>query len=174
MQILQRSVISVNSRSYLFNTEKLKYIMGQKPQVECILCAIRDRVPDVGSLELFRSKLSSVTVNLYPFNAGHLMVFPLRHCTDIADLSDEEGLDMHRLTAASVRILREEFSPAGFNIGFNMGKGSGASIAHLHEHIVPRYIDEIGFIDVLAGSRIVVVDPVEVMERLKAKFSALR
>lgn len=164
----------MSERSYLFNTEKIRYVLGGKPKGDCILCSIRDRVPDVGRLELYRSELSAVTVNLYPFNPGHLMVFPLRHCADISELTDDEGLDMHRLTAASVKILREEFTPSGFNIGYNMGNGSGASIAHLHEHIVPRYIDEIGFIDVLAGSRIVVVDPVEVMERLKKRFSALR
>ena len=55
-----------------------------------------------------------------------------------------------------------------------MGKGSGASIDHLHEHIVPRYTNEVGFIDVLAGGKVIVVDPVEVMERLKKAFAELQ
>ena len=163
----------MNERGYLFNTEKIRYIRGEKPDVECILCALRDRVEEVTRLELFRSAYNCVTVNLYPFNPGHLMVFPLRHVISLAELSDEEALDLHRLTAASIRILDAEFRPAGYNIGYNMGKGSGASIDHLHEHIVPRYINEVGFIDVLAGGKVIVVDPVEVMERLKKAFAAL-
>ena len=164
----------MNERSYLFNTEKIRYIRGEKPDVECILCSIRDRVEGVARLELFRSQYNAVTVNLYPFNPGHLMIFPLRHCTSLAELADDEALDLHRLTAASIRILDAEFSPAGYNIGYNMGKGSGASIDHLHEHIVPRYTNEVGFIDVLAGGKVIVVDPVEVMERLKKAFAELK
>ncbi|MGL4368464.1 MAG: HIT family protein, partial [Spirochaetota bacterium] len=163
---------ALGMRNYLFNTEKLKYITGQK-RGGCILCAIRDRSEDVRRLELCRSEYSIVTVNLYPFNPGHLMIFPVRHCTDLSVLSDEEALDMHRMSAESIQILRDEFSPVGFNIGYNMGQGSGASIDHLHLHIVPRYTNEVGFIDVLAGDRVMVVDPVEVMEKLAARFIAL-
>lgn len=159
-------------RRYLFNVDKIKYILGgKKPSVDCILCAIRDRNPDVCSLELLRTELSIVTVNLYPFNPGHLMVFPLRHCEDLSLLTKEEAADIHELTAKSIRILREEMNPSAFNIGYNMGRTGGGSIAHLHQHIVPRYENEVGFIDVLAGDRIAVVDPVEVMERLKKRFS---
>lgn len=157
-------------RKYLFNIDKIKYITGDKPDVECILCAINDKNPDVKSLELFRTEHFIGTVNLYPFNIGHLMIFPKRHCTDISELTDEEGLDLHRMTVKSVKILKKEFNPAGFNIGYNMGDGSGGSIKHLHLHIVPRYINEIGFIDVLAGDRIIVQDPVVVMEKLKKHF----
>jgi len=158
-------------RKYLFNVEKIKYILGGKPSVECILCAIGDHNPDVCSLELMRTDLSIVTVNLYPFNPGHLMVFPVRHCEDLSLLTHEEAADIHDLTAKSITILREEFSPSAFNIGYNMGRTGGGSITHLHEHIVPRYENEVGFIDVLAGDRIAVVDPADVMERLKKRFS---
>jgi ATP adenylyltransferase len=159
------------NRRYLFNTEKIKYIKGNKPRVECILCSIRDRNPDVSSLEIKRTEHSIVTVNLYPFNTGHLMVFPLKHYTDLSEMTDSEALDLHRLTAESIKILKEEFNPAGFNIGYNMGVVAGGSIEHIHQHIVPRYANEIGFIDVLAGDRIIVLDPCEVMERLKKKFN---
>lgn len=159
------------NRRYLFNTEKIKYIKGGKPPVGCILCAIRDKNPDVSSLEITRTEYSIVTVNLYPFNTGHLMVFPISHHTDLSAMTDAEALDLHRLTSTSIRILKEEFSPAGFNIGFNMGIVAGGSIEHIHQHIVPRYANEIGFIDVLAGDRIIVVDPCEVMERLKKRFN---
>jgi ATP adenylyltransferase len=158
-------------RQYLFNTEKLKYVTGDKPDVECILCAIRDHHPDVRSLELDRTGFAAVTVNLYPFNPGHLMIYPLRHCVSLLELTNEEAADIHRLTMKSLSILTEEFSPAGFNIGYNIGRVSGASIRHIHQHIVPRYENEVGFIDVLAGSRVMVVDPADAMERLAARFS---
>ncbi len=158
-------------RSHLFNTEKLKYVRGSKPDVGCILCAIRDGDPGVENLEVARRDGFIVSVNLYPFNPGHLMIFPLRHVTTPGDLTDAEALSMHRLLAETLRILGEEFSPAGFNVGYNLGSHSGASIPHLHQHVVPRYGNEVGFLDVLSGTRLVVVDPADARERLRKRFS---
>lgn len=157
-------------RNYLFNTEKIKYVKGDKPDVACILCAIRDGSPDVEDLAVYRTDGAIITVNLYPFNPGHLMVFPARHVEDPGDLTDDEALEMHHLTAQAIAALKEEFNPSGFNIGYNLGGGSGASVLHIHQHIVPRYENEVGFLDVLAGTRIIVVDPAEVMDRLKKRF----
>lgn len=161
-------------RDYLFNTEKIKYVKGEKPKVTCILCAIRDRDPEVRNLEIFRSGQFIISVNLYPFNPGHLMIFPARHIEDFSGFSDDEALELHHLQVKTLEILKEEFSPCGFNIGYNLGTASGASIAHVHTHIVPRYDNEIGFIDVLGGARVIVVDPVEVKERLEKRFSNIR
>jgi len=157
-------------RDYLFNTEKIKYVKGDKPNVDCILCAVRDRLPEIKSLEIFRSEKSIIIINLYPFNPGHLMIYPIRHIENFTDLMDEEALEIHQLTQKSLCILKKEFNPSGFNIGYNLGKGSGASISHIHQHIVPRFENEVGFLDVLAGSRIFVVDPVDMMKRLKKRF----
>lgn len=155
---------------HLFNTEKLKYIRGGKPDVGCILCAIRDGHPGVESLEVARRDGFIVSVNLYPFNPGHLMIFPVRHVTAIGELTDEEALGMHRLLADTLAILQGEFHPDGFNVGYNLGKQSGASIPHLHQHVVPRYGNEVGFLDVLTGTRLVVVDPVDARDRLRKRF----
>jgi ATP adenylyltransferase len=160
-------------KKYLFNTEKIEYVHGKKPDVNCILCALRDNIEEVRSLELYRDELAIITVNLYPFNPGHLMIYPSRHIEDITELTDEEAADMHRLTLKAITIIREEFNPSGFNIGYNIGHGSGASIAHIHQHIVPRFNNEIGFIDVIGGARVFVVDPVSLLERLKSRFAAI-
>jgi ATP adenylyltransferase len=157
-------------RTYLFNTDKLKYVKGDKPGVECILCALRDNHPDIKNLEIARRDGFIVSVNLYPFNAGHLMIFPFRHLESVYELTDEEALALHRLLGDSLKILEDEFNPDGFNIGYNLGKNSGASISHLHLHVVPRYGNEVGFLDVLAGTRLVVVDPVAVRDRLRKGF----
>ncbi|MDR3237329.1 MAG: HIT domain-containing protein [Spirochaetia bacterium] len=160
-------------KKYLFNTEKIEYVHGKKPDVNCILCALRDNVEEVRSLELYRDESAIITINLYPFNPGHIMIYPSRHIEDITELTDEEAADIHRLTVKAIKIIREEFNPSGFNIGYNIGNGSGASIAHIHQHIVPRFNNEIGFIDVIGGARVFVVDPVSLMERLKSRFASI-
>ena len=157
-------------KNHLFNIEKINYIKGEKPKVGCILCAIRDKLPEVTQFEVYRTDDFIVSLNLYPYNPGHLMIFPTRHIEELAEMTDNEALLMHQLTSKAISVLKDEFNPSGFNIGYNLGKGSGASISHIHQHIVPRYENEVGFLDVLAGSRIFVVDPVDMMKRLKKRF----
>ena len=157
-------------RDYLFNTEKIKYVKGAKPDVDCILCAIGKGDPRVQNLTVYSTDLFVVALNLYPFNPGHLMIFPRRHLCSIADMTNEEAAEMHRLLVISIAVIDREFSPSGYNTGYNLGTGSGASIPHLHQHVVPRYANEVGFLDVLSGTRVVVSDPVEVMEKLAAGF----
>lgn len=158
-------------RNYLFNKDKIKYVKGKKPKVKCILCAIAAGSPDVKSLEIYRTENFVVSVNLYPYNPGHLMIFPVRHEEDLHNLTDEEALEMHRLTCRTLSVLKDEYDPPGFNIGYNIGTGSGASIHHIHLHIVPRYGNEAGFIDAIAGTRLFVTDPVEMMKKLKKRFN---
>lgn len=160
-------------RSYLFNTDKIKYVKGDKPSVGCILCAIRDKNPLVKNLNVHTTEKFIIAVNLFPFNPGHVMIFPKRHICQIGEMTDDEAGEMHSLLCKTIQIINEEFNPSGYNIGYNLGEGSGASIAHLHQHIVPRYTNEVGFLDVLSGTRVIVSDPVVVMERLKLKFSSL-
>jgi ATP adenylyltransferase len=157
-------------RKYLFNADKLKYVKGDKPEVECILCAIRDGDPGVQSLEVARRDGFIVSVNLYPFNPGHLMIFPLRHIENLHELDDREALSLHRLLSDTLKILEAEFRPDGFNAGYNLGNQSGASIKHLHLHVVPRFGNEVGYLDVLAGTRLVVSDPVDMRDRLRKRF----
>jgi ATP adenylyltransferase len=51
-----------------------------------------------------------------------------------------------------------------------MGLSAGASIDHLHFHIIPRYAREIGIAELLAGKRVLVENPLETQVRLKSAF----
>ncbi len=159
----------------LFNFSKIEYIRGKKrPTVDCILCAIKDKNPEVDSLDVYSTRFSTVCVNLYPYNSGHLLIFPNRHIEDIRKLTDEEILDIEHLTQKSINILEKLYLPAGFNIGYNLGHQSGASISHIHRHIVPRYPNEIGFIDIIGGAKIIIEDPQMTMVRLREAFIAFK
>ena len=49
----------------------------------------------------------------------------------------------------------------------------GASIAHFHLHVVPRYPRELGFMDVIGGARIIIEDPNATQEKLVQIFQEL-
>jgi ATP adenylyltransferase len=152
--------------SNFFIPSKMEYVMGDRPDVECILCAIKEGDLRVKRLDVFRYKGFIISLNLYPYNAGHVMIFPERHIVDIRDLDDKEVLILNKLTKKCLDVLDELYSPAGYNLGYNLKDASGASIPHLHLHIVPRFKNELGFIDIIAGSKIIVEDPNVTRKRL--------
>jgi ATP adenylyltransferase len=52
-----------------------------------------------------------------------------------------------------------------------MGRAAGASIDHLHLHIIPRFPNELGIADLLAGKRVLVESPLETARRLRERLA---
>lgn len=158
-------------RDNLFVPGKIEYARGEKrPDVDCILCAIVEENDKVIRLDVHRSRLFVVALNLYPYTPGHLIVFPKRHITDPRMLDDEEVMELHKLQNLCLDILESLYTPHGFNLGYNIGEAGGASIEHLHLHIVPRYRREMGFIDIIGGTKIIVEDPNVSQFRVREAF----
>jgi ATP adenylyltransferase len=158
-------------KTQLFIPNKMGYLKGTKrPKVDCILCCIVNKDCRVTNLTVFQNQLVGCSLNLYPYNPGHLMLFPVRHVEDPRLLTQEEQQEMLRLRNFAMDVLEKIYQPNGFNIGYNVGFASGASIAHLHQHIVPRYNRELGFVDIIGGSKIIVEDPVKTLETIRAAF----
>jgi len=147
-------------RQNLFVPNKMPYAKGKnRPDVTCILCAIVKKDEKVERLEVHRTELFTISLNLYPYSPGHLLIFPNRHVLDMRELTSEEVLRLHELQCLCFEVLTHAYQPRGYNGGYNMGDASGASIPHLHLHVVPRYPRELGFIDVIGGARIIIEDP---------------
>ena len=159
-------------RPNLFVPGKTDYVKksASRPPGGCILCDVARGEGDVVNLELARANDFIITLNLYPYNPGHVMIFPARHVEDPRELDADEHAHLARLQNLTLDVLSVEYNPGGFNVGYNVGAAGGASIAHLHLHVVPRYPRELGVVDVLSGAKIVIEDPVETRRRLRAAF----
>ncbi|MBN1412766.1 MAG: HIT domain-containing protein [Spirochaetales bacterium] len=144
--------------NYFFCFEKLTYFKGKKPD-GCILCLLRDSNEQIVDLTIYRSEHFIASVNLYPYNPGHIFIFPTRHIEDIREFTGEEESQLTILTRKLLNVLDKAFSPAAYNIGYNMRPAAGASINHIHRHIIPRYPNEIGIADLIGGNRVLVEDP---------------
>ena len=117
-----------------------------------------DRAPtlsDEDGLIVARGSLVYVVLNLYPYNAGHLLVVPYRHVADYTDLTLPETAEFAEFTKRAIGALRQASGPHGFNIGINLGSVAGAGIAaHLHQHIVPRWGGDTNFMPVIGRTRV--------------------
>ncbi|MFP4551478.1 MAG: HIT family protein [Spirochaetales bacterium] len=131
---------------------------------------IRDQSPDVVDLTVLSDELFLVSINLYPYNPGHLMIFPRRHLEDVRAYTEQEERRMNELTRTFLSVLEKTHQPSGFNIGYNMGAVAGASIDHLHLHVIPRYPREIGIADLVAGNRVLIEDPRITRDRIREEL----
>lgn len=75
----------------------------------------------------------------FPVTPGHCLVIPRRHVETVFDLSETEVADAMALVfEMRRRLLAEDDSITGFNIGINAGADAGQTVFHCHIHLIPR------------------------------------
>lgn len=131
---------------------------GQKPNVPCIFCAIAEDNPDIEERILYNDKENMVLMNIFPYHIGHLEVVPVKHYTDLNEMDPDEIKMLFCVVQWSISLIRAVIKPDGINVGLNLGKAAGASIEHLHIHIVPRFKVESGFMETTADTRVIEED----------------
>jgi len=140
--------------STLWAPWRMAYIGG--PRTEgCLLCDLHREKKDRESLILHRGPRTYVVMNRYPYNNGHLMIVPYRHCADLGQIPAEDSLELMHESQRATRILHRLFGAEGFNVGMNLGKAAGAGVAeHVHVHVVPRWVGDTNFMPVLADTKV--------------------
>jgi ATP adenylyltransferase len=143
----------------LWMPHRMAYLKGENRvtgsgEHECPFCRIPG-LSDADGLIVARGELVFTVLNLYPYNAGHLMVCPYRHVADYTDLSEPETAELAGHTKRAMKALRAASGAQGFNIGMNMGGVAGAGIAaHLHQHVVPRWGGDTNFMPVVGNTKV--------------------
>ena len=75
----------------------------------------------------------------YPVSHGHTLVVPRRVFSTWFDATREEQAAILELIDEVKTQLDREFSPDGYNVGFNIGEAAGQTVMHLHVHVIPRF-----------------------------------
>jgi ATP adenylyltransferase len=144
----------------LWTPHRMVYIGGQdKPAdgtaEQCPFCRVQSGSDEDG-LIVARGRTVFAILNLYPYNAGHLMLCPYRHVSDYTDLTPDETLELASMTHVAIETLRAVYAPQGFNLGTNLGVAAGAGIAaHLHQHVVPRWGGDANFLPIVGHTKAV-------------------
>lgn len=153
----------------LFAPWRMEFIEKHDPQKDgCVLCKIPadPKLRDAQILEM--GKHCYVVMNKFPYSNGHLMVVPKRHEKDWTKLSDDESLELQKLTQKSLRIITKCMQPQGFNLGVNLGRAAGAGIEdHVHQHLVPRWSGDFNFMPLFSETKVI-------SEHLEATFNKLK
>ena len=97
------------------------------PNNPCIFCKIRKE-------ELqFENQLAYSSIDSYPVSEFHSLIVPKRHVETYFELSKDEIQACNELILKTKeKILKQDSTVKGFNIGTNAGKSAGQSIMHCH------------------------------------------
>ncbi len=154
---------------------RMEYIKStQDDEEDCIFCQKPKEADDKENLIVYRSNLSFVIMNKYPYNNGHLMVVPYIHEADLTKFTDDVLLDMQHLLQLSLKALNETMNPHGINIGVNLGRSAGAGIVdHLHYHMVPRWNGDTNYMPVMTGTKVISEALEDSWQKLYTSFKKL-
>lgn len=127
---------------------------GEDRCVFCVIASSGAPSPDNGMV--WRGERTFAVLNAYPYASGHLLVLPLRHISELDELTAEESAELWTTTRAAVRAITDAYEPDGVNLGGNLGRAAGAGIPrHLHLHVVPRWSGDTNFMTSVAGVRVI-------------------
>lgn len=88
---------------------------------------------------LLANSLAYARLDKFPVTPGHVLIIPLRHEPIFFSVSHEELKSIWALVVKAKQLIDRKFQPDGYNLGVNVGRTSGQTIAHTHLHLIPRY-----------------------------------
>ena len=109
------------------------YTKGEQSPTPCPFCS------PAGLNIVTRSRNFYVINDNSPVTPGHCLIIPYQHIADPLELNHEEITEVWQLVQQMrKKLLADDPSISGFNVGFNSGHDAGQTIFHTHIHLIPR------------------------------------
>lgn len=137
----------------------------------CFICAAA--TGDADDLVVARDGTTVTLLNRFPYNTGHLMVAPRQHVRDLLAAGDAAAATLMVAARRAMRALEVAMAPDGYNVGVNHGAAAGASVEHVHVHVVPRWTGDTNYMPVVGDTKVLPELLGETAARLRAAFSEL-
>lgn len=136
--------------------EFIRDVGRQEGADECFLCRAAETSDLAACHVVKRTEAAVALLNRYPYNNGHLLVAPRRHVAQLEELTRAEHDEIRALTIQAKQLMDCLMTPHGYNIGINLGRAAGAGLeAHLHAHIVPRWVGDSNFMTTIGSSKVI-------------------
>lgn len=116
----------------LVNARKTgKYSEVMASLTKCPFCDLKSKY------FVFEKTKVVLTVNLFPYIDGHLLIIPKRHIESFDKITKLEWRQINELVSVAEKVLKEHFNIPGYNFLYRQGNISGSSLGHVHFHIIP-------------------------------------
>ena len=146
----------LTAREKGFYQQIWKYAAEKK----CVFCDLKEKY-------IIAEKNNVVlTVALYPYTDGHLLIIPKRHIESINELNKKEWQTILNLAKFGKKLLQEKMELKNIWLLVREGNGveTGKTVLHLHFHLLP-YNPEIFK---MSGAKLTIA-PIDLATKLKKK-----
>lgn len=103
--------------------------------MKCLFCQIINK--EVPSDIVYEDEEIIAFKDINPKAPLHFLVLPKKHIASVADLKEKDGVLVAKLILAAKKIAqKQQVSEKGYKLVFNVGRGGGQMIDHLHLHFL--------------------------------------
>jgi ATP adenylyltransferase len=88
-----------------------------------------------------------------PFNSGEIVIAPIRHVESLEALDDDDLVEITGWLVRVETVMSRRYAPQGINIGFR-AHGPAGDGEHLAIRVVPRWVGDMNFMPVIAGTKV--------------------
>jgi diadenosine tetraphosphate (Ap4A) HIT family hydrolase len=82
-------------------------------------------------------------MDIRPVNYGHVLIVPKRHIVYLAELDEDTGAELFKVTMKIAQAVRHsEVKCEAINLFLADGEAAGQEEFHVHMHVIPRYEDD--------------------------------
>lgn len=148
-----------------------EYVVAAGSPSGCFFCAAAS---GEGTELLVAEDAATITLlNRFPYNPGHVMVAPRAHLADLLAAGDDGAAALMVGARRAMRAIGDAMRPDGFNLGVNHGSVAGASVEHVHMHVVPRWAGDTNFMPVVGATKVLPETLEQSAAKLRAAYAAL-
>jgi histidine triad (HIT) family protein len=106
--------------------------------MDCVFCRIL--AGELPGTFVYRDEQCAAFMDIQPVNAGHLLVVPVRHAAELAELDEPTAGHLMQIAHRLVAALRGSgLRCEGVNLFLADGKAAMQEIFHVHLHVFPRF-----------------------------------
>ncbi|WP_338969439.1 HIT family protein [Spiroplasma endosymbiont of Labia minor] len=111
---------------------------------DCIFCKIVKG--DIGSRKIYEDEKTLAFLDVMPNADGHTLVIPKKHFENLTDCDNDYLQAVINTKKIVAKMLLTKLKPSGINYVSNQGSIAYQVVFHYHEHIIPKYVENEGYI----------------------------
>jgi histidine triad (HIT) family protein len=104
---------------------------------DCIFCDIVHG--ELPSHTIYENDTVLAFLDINPVNAGHTLVIPKTHSSNIFDIAPSDWLAVSDVVRTLAIAIEKGVQADGVNIAMNNREHAGQVVGHPHVHIIPRF-----------------------------------
>ena len=108
--------------------------------MDCIYCKISKG--EVPAKKVYEDANTVAFLDISPRNPGHTLVIPKKHYGSILDIPESELASVMSTVKKVAVATKNATNSDGTSIMQSNGRAAGQIVAHIHFHVIPRFMSE--------------------------------